>query len=259
MSHSRRAAIFLFLGLCGLSPAPAFAQASGRSPGAATASLVACQAAADQADRSATFSGQMVATAASSVMQMRIDLLESVSPASGFAPVSAPGLGTWRGSAPGVQIYRDVRQFTNLPAPGRFRASIDYRWLDAHGRVLRQLTRLTPICVQPDERPLLAVATVAITPSAGSLDAQYAIALVNEGRGPAGPFDVALTVNGTPQPDLVVQSLAAGTRTILPVVAPRCTAGSSVTVTIDPQNALSEAPGGGLPKTVACPLATATP
>jgi CARDB len=157
-----------------------------------------------------------------------------------------------------VQIYRNLRQFTNLPAPGRFRASISYRWLDAGGRVVRQATRLTPICVQPDERPLLAVGSVAITPTAGSLNAQYAIALVNRGRGPAGPFDVALTVNGLPQPDLVVQSLAAGTQTVLPVVAPRCTPGSSVTVTIDPQNAISEAPGGGLPKTVACPLSAAT-
>ena len=110
-----------------------------------------------------------------------------------------------------MHTYRNVRQVTNLPAPARFRATISYRWLDAQGRVVRQATRLTPVCVQPDERPLLVVARVSITPSPSSLDAQYAITLGNDGRGPAGPFPVALTVNGMPQPDLVVQSLAAGT------------------------------------------------
>ena len=227
-------------------------------PGSATASLVACQVAADQADRSATFAGQMVATGSSNAMEMRIDLLERTGTATGYALISAPGLGVWRQSAPGVQIYRNVRQVTNLPAPARFRATISYRWIDTRGRVVRQATRLTSVCAQPDERPLLVVARVSITPSASSLDAQYTITLGNNGRGPAGPFPVALTVNGMSQPDLVVQSLAAGARVVLGAVAPRCTPGSSVTVTIDPQNTISEAPGGGLPKTVTCPLAAAS-
>ena len=124
--------------------------------------------------------------------------------------MSAPGLGVWQQSAPGVQIYRYVRQVTNLPAPGRYRAAISYRWLDAHHRIVRQAVRTTPVCVQPDERPLLVVGALTITPSPSSLNAQYAIALRNDGRGPAGPIDVALTVNGTPQPQLVVQSLGAG-------------------------------------------------
>lgn len=188
-------------------------------------------------------------------MEMRIDLLERSGTATTYARISAPGLGVWRESAPGVQIYRNVRQVTNLPAPARFRAAISYRWLDTQGRVVRQTTRQTAVCVQPDERPLLVVARVVITPSPSSLDAQYAITLRNDGRGPAGPFPVALTVNGVPQPSLVVQSLGAGARVVLPAVAPRCTPGSSVTVTIDPQSTVGEAPGGGLPKTVACPLA----
>ncbi len=262
MSHSLRIAISLLLLAGALCASPALARTSGGrassnagGSGSASASLVTCQVAVDQADRSAKFAGQMQATATSTAMQMRIDLLEQTSATTGFVPVSAPGLGVWSQSAPGVTIYRYVRQVTNLPAPGRYRASFSYRWLDAQHRVLRQATRLTPICVQPDEQPLLVVAAVTISPSPSSLDAQYSIALRNAGRGPAGPFDVALTVNGTPQPDLVVQSLGAGMRTVTPVVAPRCAPGSPVVVTIDPQHAISEAPGGGLPKTVACPLA----
>jgi hypothetical protein len=186
-------------------------------------------------------------------MQMRVDLLERTGTSGGFSKVSASGLGVWRASAPGVTIYRYVRQVTNLPAPGDFRATFSYRWLDAQGSVQRTASRMTPICVQPDERPSLAVGGVTVTPSASALDAQYSIVVRNSGRGPAGPFGVALTVNGASQAPVVVQSLGAGQRTVLPIVAPRCTPGSSIVVTLDPQGTVSEAPGGGLPKTVDCP------
>lgn len=266
MSISPRIAVSLLLIGGSLLGSPAFAQSGGgsgstkpASPGSATATVSSCQVAADQADRSATFSGQMVATATSSAMQMRIDLLSRSSDSAAFAQVSAPGLGVWRQAAARVTTYRYVREVTNLPAPAQYRAAFSYRWLGAQSRVVRRASRLTPICVQPDERPLLAVASVAISPSPSSLDAEYSITLHNAGRGPAGPFDVALTVNGVEQPALVVQSLGAGMRTVLPVVAPRCTQGSPVVVTLDTQGAISEAPGGGLPKTVACPLAPASP
>jgi len=240
----------------GAGPAPS---AKGGAPGSAVATLAGCQVAVDQADRSATFAGQMVATANSAAMQMRIDVLERSSGTTGFVRVSAPGLGVWRSAASGVSIYRYVREVTNLSAPAGYRASFSYRWLDAQGKVVRAAARLTPICTQPDERPLLAVGGVTVTPSASSLDAQYSITLRNSGRGPAGPFSVALSVNGTAQPAVEVQSLGASMRTVLPVVAPRCTPGSDVVVTIDPQGAVSEAPGGGLPKTVMCPLLTSSP
>jgi len=266
MSISPRIAVSLLLLGGSLFAAPAFAQSGGGSgpttpaaPGSATATISSCQVAADQADRSATFSGQMVATATSTAMQMRIDLLSRSSDSAAFARVSAPGLGVWRRAAAGVSIYRYVREVTNLPAPAQYRAAFSYRWLGAQSRVLRHASRLTSICLQPDERPLLAVASVAISPSPSSLDAEYSITLHNAGRGPAGPFDVALTVNGVQQPALVVQSLGAGMRTVLPVAAPRCTHDSPVVVTLDTQNAISEAPGGGLPKTVSCPLAAAPP
>jgi hypothetical protein len=266
MSVSPRGAISLLVLAGSLCASPALAQTAGggsgpSTPGAAgsaSASLVACQVAVDQADRSATFAGQMQATTTSASMEMRIDLLERAAAGSGFAPVSAPGLGVWRQSAPGVTIYRYVREVTNLPAPARYRASFGYRWLDAGHRVVRRATRLTPICVQPDERPLLSVAAVTISPSPSSLDAQYSITLRNAGHSPAGPFDVELTVNAMPQPEIVVQSLGAGTSTVLPVTALRCAPSSHVVVTIDPQGAVNEAPGGGLPKTVACPLAAAS-
>jgi len=258
MTISRRIAVSLLLLSASLCAQPALAQSRGSAkgaPGSATAALAGCQVAVDQADRSATFAGQMVATTNSSAMQMRIDLQQRTSASTGFTKVTAAGLGVWRSSAPGVTIYRYLREVTNLPAPGAYRATFSYRWLDAPGKVLRAATRTTPVCVQPDERPLLSVGGVTVIPSASALDAQYSIIVRNSGRGPAGPFNVGLTVNGVVQAPLVVQSLGAGTRTVLPVVAPQCTPGSAIVVTIDPQGAIAEAPGGGLPKTVSCPQA----
>ena len=36
-----------------------------------------------------------------------------------FHTITAPGLGVWRASDPGVKIYRYLKQVTNLFAPGR--------------------------------------------------------------------------------------------------------------------------------------------
>lgn len=121
--------------------------------GSASASLGDCRVAVKQADRSATFSGQMASTAASVYMAMRVDLLERDAGAAGFRVVSAPGLSVWRRSAATVQIFRYVKQVSNLPAPAEFRATISFRWLDGSGRVTRRQARRTSTCVQPDQRP----------------------------------------------------------------------------------------------------------
>lgn len=222
--------------------------------GSATATLVACHIAVDQADRTATFAGELASTATSRYLEIRITLLERASSSGRFAPVSAPGLGLWRKLTLGVGAFKYVKQVTNLPAPAQFRAEIDFRWLTATGAVQAAQTRTTATCAQPDERAKLTVSRVSIGPSPSSADGAYGIVVRNGGRGPAGPFAVVLTVNGTAQPDLSVPSLPAGTSTTLNAVAPRCTAGSTVQVTLDPTNQVSEAPGGGAPKTVACPF-----
>ena len=258
MTRSRSAAVSLLLVLgCIAVPTLAAAASSGvrrttaPSEGSTTASLVACHVAVDQADRTATFAGELVATATSRSLEIRIIVLERTGGTGRFSAVSVGG---WRRSSPGVGAYKYVKQVTNLPAPAQFRARVDFRWLAATGAVLGSQTRTTATCVQPDERAKLVVGHVTIGPSPSSANAAYGIVVRNGGRGPAGPFDVVLTVNGTAQPDLSVPSLPAGMTTTLTAVAPRCTAGSTVQVTLDPTNQVSEAPGGGAPKAVACPF-----
>ncbi len=239
--------------LLALAAVPARAQAPAASARTLTdATLSQCVVAVDQAGRIAVFSGQMVAIAHTQRMQIRIEVQESTPSAPGFRVVSR---GTWKPSAPKVQVYRYVNQVTNLEAPAAYRAILHYRWLNARLRVIRVAQRRTQSCVQPDERPQLVVGEVGITAGRRSPNAQYQIAVRNDGHGPAGAFGVLLTVNGMAQPQLTVPSLAPATRTVLVAVAPRCTPGSTVTVGLDPQGQVSEATGGGLPKILACPLA----
>lgn len=242
---------------------PLAAPSPGASPGATTPSVTAalegCVATAGQADRSATFSGQMVAIAGTQRMAMRIDVQARAPADTTFHTISAPGLGVWRRSAPGVKIYKYLKQVTNLTAPASYRAVVRFRWFSAHGRVVKRGERRTAVCEQPDERPRLVVAQVLATGLAGSALADYRILVRNEGRGPAGAFKLTLSVGAGQQAarqqvPLEAPALEAGAHAQLRVEAPRCAAQSSVEVALDPEHLVEEAPGGGLSDTLPCPL-----
>lgn len=122
--------------------------ASTAKPGI-SATLVQCVTAVNQTERSATFSGEMTAIAGSSHMEMRVDVLERLPDETLFHNVTAPGLGVWRGSAPGVKVYKYLKQVTNVSAPAVYRASVRFRWLNSKGHTIRRAERLTGRCLQP--------------------------------------------------------------------------------------------------------------
>ena len=136
----------LTLGVLAQAPAPVPAPA-------VMASVEQCVPAVNQADRSATFSAQMTATAGTQRMAMRIEVQERSPTGGAFHTIVAPGLGVWRQSEAGVRIYRYVKQVTNLTAPASFRAQVHYRWLDDRGRVIKRAQRRTPACLQPVDIP----------------------------------------------------------------------------------------------------------
>jgi CARDB len=248
--------------LLALAAVPAAAQAPAPASTVPTrakltrATLRQCVVAVDQAGRIAVFEGQMLAVARTQRMEIRIDVEEATPSDRSFHVVE---VGAWKHSDPGVQVYGYIDQVRNLDAPAAYRAVVRYRWLDARMHVLRRAQRRTQACVQPDERPKLVVAAVSITAARRSSNAQYQIAVRNGGRGPAGPFGVLLTVNGTAQPELTVPALAPASRMVLVAVAPRCLPASTVIVALDPQGQVHEATGGGLPRMVACPLPAVPP
>jgi hypothetical protein len=116
--------------------------------GGATATVEQCVTTGEQSARSATFSGEMTAVAGTARMAMRIEVQERT-PGEGFHTVSAPGLGVWRGSAPGVKIYQYVKQVTNLSSPADYRALVRFHWLNDRGYVVKRAERFTATCAQP--------------------------------------------------------------------------------------------------------------
>ena len=172
---SRFAVIACAVALGWVSPVaiPGAAAATQSRPGTSTgkpglsATLVQCVTAVNQPERSATFSGEMTAIPGSTHMEMRIDVLERLPEETLFHAVSAPGLGTWRGSAPGVKIYRYLKQVTNLSAPASYRAAVRFRWLNAKGRLIRSGELRTPRCQQPAPPPNLASPSAGTPPASG--------------------------------------------------------------------------------------------
>jgi hypothetical protein len=114
----------------------------------ASVTLEQCATAATQVERSATFAAEMTLIPGSARMQMRIELLERTGNESTYHTVTAPGLGSWRAAAAGVKVYRYVKQVTNLAAPADYRAEVRFRWLGAHGRLVRSALRRSASCAE---------------------------------------------------------------------------------------------------------------
>ncbi len=103
----------------------------------ASATLEQCVPAAAQSERSAMFAGEMTAMPGSVRMAIRIEIQELTSGEAAFHTITAPGLGVWRSSDPGVKAYKYVKQVTNLFAPASYRAIVRFRWLNAKGRQIK--------------------------------------------------------------------------------------------------------------------------
>ncbi len=114
----------------------------------ASATLEECVTSTVQAERSATFSGEMSAVPGSAKMEMRIDVLERVPRETAFHAVSAAGLGVWRVASPGVKTYRYLKQVTNLAAPAYYRGAVRFRWLNAKGKLIKSAEMRTARCLQ---------------------------------------------------------------------------------------------------------------
>ncbi|MGA9876086.1 MAG: hypothetical protein WBQ21_09775 [Solirubrobacteraceae bacterium] len=111
--------------------------------------LEQCATSTVQSERSATFTAQMTATGATQRMAMHIELEQRLSGETSYHTIIAPGLGVWQRSETGVQIYKYVKQVTNLDAPAAYRAVVRFRWLGDKGHVLKRAETRTQRCLQP--------------------------------------------------------------------------------------------------------------
>jgi hypothetical protein len=130
--------------------APASAQQTTTAePNGVAATLEQCVTTGVQAERSATFTGEMTSIAGAAKMSMRIDIEERVPGEAEFHMVSAPGLGVWRAADPKVKVYKYLKQVGNLSSPASYRGLVRFRWINARGHVIKRAERLTARCLQP--------------------------------------------------------------------------------------------------------------
>ena len=205
------------------------------------ARLAACRTGPEAADRSATFTAGMRAVAGTRRMWMRFQLLQRTPPGTAFLPVRVDTWGRWQRSEPGRPGFIYTKRVEGLLAPAAYRAVVRFRWYGRGGRLLRSARRVTRACRQPDPRPNLRagrlIAEAAPEPGA----AIYRLVVANDGRGPAGPFDVVLTANELPQPPARLGGPAPGGAEVAAIVGPRCAAGSTVRIELDAASEVDEA------------------
>jgi hypothetical protein len=220
------------------------------------ARLVACATGVSAAARRATFTASMPAATGTARMAIRFDLLQRTPGDPAFTHVGLPTWGRWERSDAGRTGFIYTKTVRALHAPGAYRARVRFRWYASDGRVVRRARRVTPTCREPDLRPDLRVTgALATAPGLGAATVTYLLTVENAGRSAAGPFAVALTTAGMPQPPVPVAGLAPGERRVVELAGPRCAPGSTVRFVLDPAGAVAESDEADDVVDRACPLA----
>jgi len=221
-----------------------------------SAKTTTCTTGPDDASRAAAFTGAMPAAAQTKRMQMRFVLLQrkGVGPKGTFKKIAVPGWAGWVKSDPDRQGLVFTKRVEALTAPAGYRAVITFRWVDGKGHVQRTTTRTTPVCEQPDPRPDLVLGGVDAT-ATGKATAAYTVSIGNEGHSDAVPFAVTITVDGAVSDPVTLGPIAAGGRLTGTLAAPRCTPGSTITVTVDVADTVVESDESDNIVQRPCPLA----
>jgi hypothetical protein len=210
-------------------------------PGAAQAASVRvtdCVPALDPEERTATFEARMRSVRDSERMQVRFALQAREDELHPWRRVVAEGFDTWLTSMPDVRRYSYAKTVVNLSAPAAYRTVVRFRWLDLDGAVVKSAREVSASCRQPDMRPNLVPRRVDVLPGPDADTRSYAVTVRNDGRSDADPFTATLQARdlGT----LAVFGLAPGAQRVVTFVAPPCTAGAPLTVTLDPDEAVDE-------------------
>lgn len=253
--HLRAALAAVLLALTAPAVASAASTSAAPAPVPLAASLTQCFPAKDSTGGSAVFKGSMPLVSGAVRMHMQFELQQSVVAGSRYVKVAVPGWEAWQQSEAGRSGFVYKKRLVGLIGPGTFRAQIRFRWLDADGKVVRSTKRTTRTCRQPDLRPNLTVASVTAQrqPDDATL-ATYRVVTRNTGKGAAGPFAVTLGMGAVTPVRGLVESLARKGKGVTVLVGPACVAGSTIDITVDPEDAVAESDESDNTLSVACPL-----
>src|SRR3954447_18597929 len=118
-----------------------------------------CQVGDSPKQRFATFYARMTATKGTSQMAMRFALIDRA----GDGPatvVDDPALAQWRKSNKGVKRFGYAQSVVGLKKGGAYAAQVQFRWLGAHGQVIRSVKRTSGTCRQEGQLPNLSITGV---------------------------------------------------------------------------------------------------
>ena len=238
--------------------AAASASAATTSPPVDQLRSLVCQKALDPPARAISIQAVMRPVAGTEKMQMRFDLMRKTPRTAGFVVVRGRLLGSWitpqnptLGQRPD-DIWILTHPVVDLSAPATYRFRVNFRWIGAQGQRLATAVQTTAGCYQPEMRADLLLRSLNVGASNAGSDT-YTAVLANRGQTGAGPFGVELAGAGSTPQTATVAWLGPHATVREQFVAPACAAGSNLTVTVDPTDAVDEYNFANNALTIACP------
>ena len=225
-----------------------------------------CQKALDPPSRAISVQAVMRPVTGTASMQMRFDLMRQTTTGGPFKLVRGKLLGSWispqeptLGQRPG-DVWIVTHPVVDLLGPATYRFRVSFRWNDSGGQQLGgTAVETSPNCYQPELRADLLVKSITVTPQSSGQDA-YVATIANRGQTATGPVEVDLAGAGPGAPvAATVPSVGVRSTTRHRFVGPACTAGSNVTVTVDPAHSIDEYSFANNALTISCPAAPTAP
>jgi len=242
---------------------PALAQSSPAPPNDQLRSFV-CQKALDPPARAVSVQAVMRPLPGTSKMQMKFQLMRQIKPHTRFVAVRGKGLGNWISPTDPTlgQQAGDVwilnHPVVNLAAPATYKFKVAFKWIGAQGQTLGTDTQTSPSCYEPELRADLLVRSLSVTPITSGPSAgqwAYVAEVANRGLTGAGPVQVQFS-SGTGAPiSATIAWVGARSSVRQRFVSAPCTAGSTLTVTVDPNQSIDEYDFANNALTMPCPAA----
>jgi len=246
------------VGLAAAAICSATASGAGAPPPRDQLRAFVCQKALDPPARAVSIQAVMRPVSGTAKLQMRFDLMRRTEPGAPFRLVRGRLLGSWvspqdpsLGQRPG-DVWIVNHPVVGLSAPATYRFRVSFRWVGSSGQQLSSAVLTSANCFQPELRADLLVRSVTVTRLASGNDA-YVADIGNRGLTAARPVEVDLAGVGS---STVAQTLGAvGPRSTASqrFVAPPCTAGTSLSVTVDPAHTIDEYDFDNNTLTMRCP------
>jgi hypothetical protein len=246
---------------------PAAAQSSPTSANDQLRSFV-CQKALDPPARAVSVQAVMRPVSGTSKMQMKFELLRSTKSHPRFVSVRGRGLGSWiaptdptLGQQAG-DVWILTHPVVNLAAPATYKFRVTFRWLGSDGQTLGTAMQSSTPCYQPELRADLLVRSLSVSPitsGASAGQSAYVAVIANRGLTGAGPVQVQFADGNSAPAPATIAWVGAKSWARERFVAPPCSAGTTLTVTVDPMQTIDEYDYANNVLTMACPAAAATP